>query len=94
MTLSEIKSIIEPVFKKHDILKAGIFGSYANENQQSDSDIDILISINSKISLLEFVKIKLELEDLLGKSVDLVEYDSIKPRLRDRILKEEVRVYG
>lgn len=94
MTLSDIKSIIEPVLKKHDILKAGIFGSYANENQQSDSDIDILISINSKISLLEFVKIKLELEDLLGKSVDLVEYDSIKPRLKDRILKEEVRVYG
>lgn len=94
MTLSQIKSIIEPVLKKHNVVKAGIFGSYATENHTPNSDIDILVSINKKISLLEFVKIKLELEDLLEKRVDLVEYDSIKPRLKERILSEELRVYG
>ena len=37
---------------------------------------------------------KLELEDLLGQKVDLVEYAAIKPGLRERILGEEIKIYG
>ena len=94
MTIDDIKKSIEPILKKYDISQAGIFGSYANESQNSDSDIDILVKINSKISLLDFVRIKLEIEDKLNKNIDLVEYASIKPRLKKRILNEEVRIYG
>jgi predicted nucleotidyltransferase len=43
-------------------------------------------------SLLDFVGLKLELEDALGREVDLVEYDTIKPRLKDVILKEELAI--
>ena len=50
--------------------------------------------VASKISLLEFVRIKFDFEDTLKKKVDLVEYIAIKPRLRDRILSEEIRIYG
>jgi len=42
------------------------------------------------LNLLDFVALKLELEDILGRKVDLVEFDTIKPRLKDRILKEQV----
>jgi len=94
MTIDDIKKSIEPILKKYDISQTGIFGSYANESQNSDSDIDILVKINSKISLLDFVRIKLEIEDKLNKNIDLVEYASIKPRLKKRILNEEVRIYG
>ena len=58
------------------------------------SDVDILVELGKDISLLEFVGIKYELEDSLGRSVDLVEYQAIKPRLRSRILSEEIRIYG
>ena len=58
------------------------------------SDVDILVELGKDISLLEFVGIKDELEDSLGRSVDLVEYQAIKPRLRSRILSEEIRIYG
>jgi len=54
-----------------------------------DSDIDILVQIDTDISLLEFVGLKLDLEEALNTSVDLVEYDTIKPLIRDRILKEQ-----
>ena len=94
MTITDIKSIIEPILKKYHVSRAGIFGSYAIDKQTTNSDIDILIKIDKKISLLEFVKIKLEIEDKIGKRVDLVEYTSIKPRLKHNILKEEVRLYG
>lgn len=94
MTIIEIKNIVEPILKKHQVTRAGIFGSYAIDKQTNNSDVDILVKIDKKISLLEFVKIKLEIEDKIGKKVDLVEYSSIKPRLKENILSEEVRLYG
>lgn len=64
----------------------------ANGTFNDESDIDILVELDDELSLLDFVRIELDLEDSLRKKVDLVEYKSIKPRLRNRILSEEVRV--
>lgn len=94
MQIVELKNIILPVLKKHHITKAGIFGSFAKAEATEASDIDILVELGKKISLLDFVGIKLELEDALDREVDLVEYQSIKPALRERILEEEIRIYG
>jgi len=57
---------------------------------REDSDIDIVVKIEKDISLLDFVGLKLEIEEVLGRKVDLVEYNTIKPLLRERILKEQV----
>jgi len=43
--------------------------------------------------LFDFVELKLELEEKLGKKVDLVTYRAIKPRLKDIILKDEKIIY-
>lgn len=94
ITIDSIKQLIVPVLKKYNIKRAGIFGSYAKGDATNASDIDILVELNNKISLLEFVKIKLDLEDILNKKVDLVEYRAVKPRLKDKILSEEMRIYG
>ncbi|OPY29217.1 MAG: hypothetical protein A4E27_00198 [Methanobacterium sp. PtaU1.Bin242] len=48
------------------------------------------MEIDKDISLLDFVGIKLEIEEKLGRKVDLVEYSTIKPLLKENILKEEV----
>jgi hypothetical protein len=48
------------------------------------------VEIDSEISLLDFVGLKLEIEDVLGINVDLVEYSSIKPRLKDKIINEQL----
>ena len=92
--LNKIIKVIVTTLKKYGIKRAGIFGSYVRGEQKKGSDIDILIEIpkNFKFSLLDFVGLKLELEDVLGKKVDLVEYVTIKPRIRDTILNEEVRI--
>ena len=94
MNIEEIKEKIVPVLIRHRIKRAGIFGSVAKGDATDQSDIDILVELGDKISLLEFVGIKYELEDLLGKEVDLVEYQAIKPRLRSGIMSEEIRIYG
>jgi predicted nucleotidyltransferase len=54
-----------------------------------ESDIDILVEIEKDISLLDFVGLKLELEDALNRKVDLVEYSTIKPLIRERILSQQ-----
>jgi hypothetical protein len=54
-----------------------------------DSDVDILVEIEKDISLLDFVGLKLELEEALNRKVDLVEYSTIKPLLRESILGQQ-----
>ena len=66
-----------------------MFGSSARGEMQEDSDIDILVDIKADISLLDFVGLKQKIEEALGRKVDLVEYDTLKPLLRERILKEQ-----
>lgn len=94
MILQKIKQTIIPILQNYNVSRAGLFGSYAKGEYTEESDIDILIQLDNKISLLEFVRIKLDLEDKLNKKVDLVEYKAIKPRLKNRILSEEIRIYG
>ena len=91
--LDEIINKIIPVLKKHGIKKAGLFGSYARGDFNQNSDIDLLVEINKHgFSLLDFIGIKLNIEDETGKKVDLVEYKTIKPLIKNEILKNEIRL--
>jgi uncharacterized protein len=92
--IEDIKKIIQPILWKYPIKRASIFGSYARQEARKESDIDILVEFSSSISLLQFVNIQLELEDILGKKVDLVEFNTIKRQLKANILKEQVVIYG
>ncbi len=90
--VEEIKKKILPILKKYGVKKAGVFGSIVRGEAKEDSDIDILVEIESKISLLDFVGLKLELEEALRRKVDLGEYSVIKPVIKDQILSEEVSI--
>ena len=92
MTIDEIKEKILPILKKYNVIRAGIFGSVARGEADEDSDVDILVEIADRISLLDFVGLKLELEEALGKKVDLGEYSVIKPLIREQVLTETVGV--
>jgi uncharacterized protein len=92
--VAEIQKAIHPIFSKHPVKRASIFGSYARHDAHTDSDVDILVEFSTTISLLQFVGIQLELEDKLGKKVDLVEFSTIKPQLKANILKEQIAIYG
>ncbi len=87
----KIKSKINKILKKHGVVRAGIFGSYARGEQNEKSDIDILIQPPKGIGF-GFVGIQFELEDKLKKKVDLLSYKAIHPLLKERILKEEVKI--
>jgi predicted nucleotidyltransferase len=92
MNIEEIKRKILPILKKYGVTRAGIFGSVVRGEAREESDIDILVEIESRMSLLDFVGLKLELEEALGKPVDLGEYSEIKPIIKKQILEEEVPI--
>ncbi|MGM0442421.1 MAG: nucleotidyltransferase family protein [Elusimicrobiota bacterium] len=92
--IDKIKETIISILEKYNISKAGIFGSLINGNFKENSDVDILIKIpdDSNLDLLDFVHIKNEIEDAIGRKVDLIEYSAIHPALKEKILKEEVPI--
>ena len=89
--IEKIKMKALPILKKYGIVKAGIFGSYARGDNKKNSDIDILVLPPNGIGF-EFFGIQSELEKKLKKRVDLLSYRAIHPLLKERILKEEVKI--
>jgi predicted nucleotidyltransferase len=90
MAIEKIKDKILPVLKKYGVRRASLFGSTVKGIATVDSDVDILVEVERSMSLLDFAGLKLELEEVLGRKVDLGEYDAIKPIIKDLILSEQV----
>ncbi len=67
-----------------------VFGSAARGEANAGSDIDILVEFETPVSIFKFLDLKDCLEGILGRPVDLVTRDALKPQLRDRILAEAV----
>lgn len=90
MSTEEIKAKTKAILEENGVTKAALFGSAAKGTDTTESDVDILVDLPKGKSLLDFVHLKLELEEVLGKKVDLVEYEAIKPALRNSILQHQV----
>jgi predicted nucleotidyltransferase len=92
MAIDELKKKIIPLLKQNHVTRAGLFGSAARGEMRADSDIDILVDLHEDASLFELIGLKQQLEEALGRKIDLVEYQTIKPILRESILKHELRL--
>jgi predicted nucleotidyltransferase len=90
--IEEIKQKVIPILKEYKISKAGIFGSYARGEQKTKSDVDILVETGQDMDLFEFVHLKLLLQKVMKKKVDLVEYELIRKELKEQILNDEIRI--
>lgn len=84
--LLESKKVLQ---EQYGIEKIGYFGSYARNEQQQSSDLDIIIKLGRPIGL-EFLDIKYYLEEKIGVPIDLVTTNALKPQLKEQILKEVV----
>jgi len=97
-TIKEIKKQLEtlkPLLKeKYQVETIGIFGSYTRGKQKRKSDLDIIVEFSepNDIDLFKFIELGLFLKDELHVKIDLVEKDTIKPRLKNRILQEIIQV--
>lgn len=97
--MKKIEQIKEIITSHLDILKnkyyvkeIGIFGSFIREDQNNESDVDILVEFSKPVGLIEFIKLEEYLKGLLDIKVDLVPRDGIKPALKSEILQQVVYV--
>ncbi|NHV06199.1 MAG: nucleotidyltransferase family protein [Thaumarchaeota archaeon] len=92
--LEEIKKKLEEIKpslkEKYGVKKIGVFGSYVRGEEKEESDLDVLVEFeeSKSLSLLDFIRLENYLSDELGIKVDLVEKDSLKPRIRKHVLEE------
>ncbi len=91
-TINSITNISIPILKKYNVIRAGIFGSYAKESAKKNSDIDFLVEVPRGTGLFKFAALRSELKEALNKEVDLVSYNSIKPQIRDEIISSERKI--
>jgi len=83
---------IKGIGANYGITSIQIFGSYANETQESDSDLDLLVTLEEGRDLLDIIGFKLDVEEFLGITVDVVTENALSPYFRDEILKDAVAI--
>ncbi len=87
--LKEIRPVIE---SKYSVKNLEVFGSYIHGEQKKSSDLDILVEFSKTIDLFKYIELENYLSEKLGVKVDLVMKDTLKPRIKDRILNEAIPV--
>lgn len=92
ITINDIKGRVAPLLRDRGVKRSSVFGSCARGEAGADSDVDLLVDLPDTYTLLDVVQLKQELEDLLKRGVDLVEFDAIKPSLRESVLAEQVEI--
>jgi len=74
--------------RKHGAKNLRLFGSAARGEDRPDSDLDFLVDMEEGRSLVDHVALKQDLEDLLGREVDVVTERALHSRIRERVLRE------
>jgi len=94
MDSQEIVSIVKDRLISFNPIMIGFFGSYARNEMNSDSDIDILVKFSKSPSLLKLIGIENQLSALIGRKVDLVTEGSLKnSRIKSSINKDIKIIY-
>ncbi|MFL5384418.1 MAG: nucleotidyltransferase family protein [Longimicrobiaceae bacterium] len=94
MTRSEVVRLIRehlPEMERFDVRSIAVFGSVARDEATAASDVDVLVEFG-RATFDGYMGLKFFLEDLLGRPVDLATLRSLRPRMRDRVLREAVDV--
>jgi hypothetical protein len=86
-TIEKQKSVLANEF---GVRSLALFGSFARQTATRQSDVDILVEFNRPVGLFEFARLKIYLEKKLGREVDLVTPEALRPEMREAILREAV----
>ena len=88
------------IIKKHreqlqtmGVKSLDLFGSVARNEARENSDVDFFVEFNRPVGLFEFIKVKLYLQDILGRSVDIGTLDTLRENLREPVIKDVIRAF-
>jgi predicted nucleotidyltransferase len=90
--LAEKRAAIFKLAERYGVYDVRVFGSVARGDSNERSDIDLLVKVRPGRSLFDVGGFLMDVQDLLGCKVDVLTDDSLKPRIRERVLREAVAV--
>ena len=90
--LAALRRHRQDIGQRFAIKHLSVFGSAARDELRYDSDIDVLVEFTGKATFDGYMDLKFYLETLLGRNVDLVTHDAVKPRMRPMIEQEAIHV--
>ena len=94
LTIKQIKERIKPVIEKHHIKDVYLFGSYSRGEATRDSDVDLYCDSGDVATLLQAVVFNEELEEALGKKVDVVTIGSkMHEYFREQLDIDKIKIY-
>lgn len=88
--LQEQRDAVLEIARRHGVTSVRVFGSVARGNESAESDIDLLVTVGPKVSPWFPAGLVLDLEELLGRHIDVVTEKGLNPLLRDQVLAEAV----
>lgn len=91
--IQEIGSRCTPLFKQYGVTRASIYGSISRGEARPDSDVDMIVSLEEPLGLFKFYAMNDQLEEVLGRKVDLSTFKSINPHLASRIAGDIKVIY-
>ena len=94
MDFKDIHNKITPILKTRGAEYAAIFGSTARGKTKPGSDVDVLVRFRDDISLLDHIGIAYELEDAIGRKVDLITEQSLNRQVAPNVKKDLKVLYG
>jgi predicted nucleotidyltransferase len=78
--------------KKYGVKSLSVFGSIARGDDHEGSDVDVLVIFEGEATFDNFMGLKLDLEDLFGRPVDLGTPDTLRPEMRAQVEKDLIHV--
>ena len=88
--LQEKREDVLKVARRHGVTSIRVFGSVARGEESAESDIDLLVTTGPQVSAWFPAGLILDLEDLLGRHIDVVTESGLNPLLRDHVMGEAV----
>ena len=85
--LSKLKELKPELHKEYAVKEIGLFGSFSDNSNTEESDIDILVELDRPIGW-KFFTLELYLETVFGRKIDLVTKNALKDQLKDNILNQ------
>lgn len=83
-TLTDLKPIL---YKDYSVKRIGLFGSFSDDSNTDESDIDLLVEFEKPVGW-KYFSLEIYLENIFGRKIDLVTQNALKEQIKDNILSQ------
>jgi len=87
------RNLLADLFKNQPVRRAYLFGSFARGENNSESDLDILVELEPGTGLFKFISIQHQLQIALRMQIDLVSANGLSPKIKPYIDSEKILIY-